>query len=307
MVVGLVLTAIAASSLADEESLPFMGDTTNGSHLYRVHCAVCHGFDGSGQGPARPTLKTPPADHTDGSLMNARDNQMIFRAIQMGCKGTGCSGAMPAFFRSLNQLDTWDLVSHLRSLHMPLAAFFPSVDHYVVKRYTIGKLGNRDFREGQMERLKKVLKKVEPEELSQTVFTLFRSHRRKASPELVPQLPRELAKLNKGNKVGYVLFANLTGPRGREVPVGLALDANYSIVKLVTTLTDPGLAGEYNRRFERYAGLGKRGDEPDFSASRDKVGKAFDLAVTRVYMLAVEAANAYELEERERSWADGTF
>jgi len=268
---------------------------------------VCHGFDGAGKGPAAGTLKTAPAVHTDGSLMNARDNQMIYRTIQLGCKGSGCKGAMPAFGDDLNKLETWDLVAYLRSLHMPLAAFFPEVDQYLVKTYHIGQVGNRDFKEGQMERLKKVLKKVQPKELVQTVFTLFRSQRRRASPELVPQEPRELAKLRKDDKIGYVLFMELAGPRGRRVPVGLALDDGYSIVKLVAAVREPGLAGEYDRRFEKYVGLGKRGDLPDFKISKDKVGKFFDQAVTRIYMIAVEAANAYEMEERERSWADGTF
>jgi mono/diheme cytochrome c family protein len=305
----LILTALGLSvaSLAADEGAPSIGDVRNGNRLYRVHCAVCHGFDGSGKGLAAGTLKTKPAAHIDGSLMTARDNKMVYRTIQLGCKGAGCKGAMPAFGDELNKLDTWDLVAYLRSLHMPLAAFFKEVDQYLVKRYSIGKVGNRDFKEGQMERLKKVLKKVQPDELSQTVFTLFRSHRRRQSPELVSQEPRELAKLRKDNKIGYVLFMELEGPRGRKVPVGVALDINYSIIKLVASLTEPSLAGEYNRRLEKYVGLGKRGDLPNFKVSRDKLGKIFDKAVTRVYMIAVEAANAYELEERERSWADGTF
>jgi len=99
----------------------------------------------------------------------------------------------------------------------------------------------------------------------------------------------------------------LIGPRKRKVPIGLAMDRNYTIVKLVTTLDDPGLAGEYNRRLEKYVGMGKRGDAPVFKTGRDKVSKIFDKAAIRVYALAVETANAYELEERERSWADDTF
>ena len=59
--------------------------------------------------------------------------------------------------------------------------------------------------------------------------------------------------------------------------------------------------------FGAKVGQGQRGKTPDFNFSKDKVGKIFDKAVTRVYMLATEAANAYEFDERERSWADGTF
>ena len=98
------LIMLVVPPAAADESLPFLGDVTNGTNLYRMNCAVCHGFDGSGKGPAASTLKAQPADHRDGSLMNARDNQMIYRVIQLGCRGPGCKGAMPAFGDSLDKL-----------------------------------------------------------------------------------------------------------------------------------------------------------------------------------------------------------
>jgi mono/diheme cytochrome c family protein len=301
------LLGLAFSAVADEQSQVLSGDVANGRRLFRIHCAVCHGFDGSGKGPGAASLKIKPADLRDGSLMNARDDDMLFRAVQLGCKGIGCKGGMPAFSDVLSKLSTWDILAYLRTLHMPLVEFFPKVDRYLVKRYTIGKIGKEKFQEGQMERLEDALGKVDPKDLTQTVFTLFRANRRRLSPELVPQQPQKLAQLKKGNKIGYVLFMTLIGPRGRKIPIGLGLDTGYSIVKLVTTQTDPSLSAEYNEIFKRYEGLGKRGDKPDFNISKDKLGKIFDKAVTRVYMLAVEAANAYEFEERDRSWADGTF
>jgi len=307
LAVSAVVCMFAYSTVAGTDSLPAIGDVTNGRQLYRVHCAVCHGFDGSGKGPAARTLEIKPADHRSGSLMNARDTRMLLRAIQMGCKGTNCKGAMPGFGDSLSKLESLDLVAYLRSLHMQLSDFFPKVDQYLVKQYTIGKVGKERFQEGQIERLEDVLGKVNPKDLTKTVFTLFRADRRKDSPELVPQEPRRLAELKKGNKIGYVFFMIMKGPRGRKVPVGLGLDTGFEIVKLVTTLADPGLSEEYNRRLEEYVGMGKRGDEKAFDVGSGKVGNRFDRQVTRLYMLAVEAANAYELEERERSWADGTF
>ncbi len=305
-VLFLALAATPAEA-REGDSLPMIGDVSNGTRLYRTHCTVCHGFDGSGNGPARATLKKAPADHRDGSLMNARDDRMLFSTVQNGCHVSGCSKAMPAFGGELSSLDIWDLMAYLRSLHMPLVSFFPKLDQYVVKQYHIGHLGNDDFKDGQMERLKKRVGKVSPGELKKTVFTLFRANRRRSNPELVPQEPRRLARLAKDNKLGYVLFMELIGPRKRKVPIGLAMDRNYTIVKLVTTLDDPGLAGEYNRRLEKYVGMGKRGDAPVFKTGRDEVSKIFDKAAIRVYALAVETANAYELEERERSWADDTF
>jgi mono/diheme cytochrome c family protein len=37
---------------------------TSGQEMYQEYCAVCHGKDGNGDGPAAPALKVPPADLT---------------------------------------------------------------------------------------------------------------------------------------------------------------------------------------------------------------------------------------------------
>jgi mono/diheme cytochrome c family protein len=39
-------------------------DPTSGIEMYRSYCAVCHGLDGKGNGPAAPALKQPPSDLT---------------------------------------------------------------------------------------------------------------------------------------------------------------------------------------------------------------------------------------------------
>jgi mono/diheme cytochrome c family protein len=36
----------------------------SGQEMFSTYCAVCHGKDGKGNGPAAPALKTPPADLT---------------------------------------------------------------------------------------------------------------------------------------------------------------------------------------------------------------------------------------------------
>jgi mono/diheme cytochrome c family protein len=38
--------------------------------MYRAHCAVCHGLDGKGNGPAAPALKQLPSDLTQLSKKN---------------------------------------------------------------------------------------------------------------------------------------------------------------------------------------------------------------------------------------------
>ena len=43
---------------------------TSGSEMFRIYCAVCHGTDGKGNGPAVPALAKQPPDLTQLSKKN---------------------------------------------------------------------------------------------------------------------------------------------------------------------------------------------------------------------------------------------
>ena len=43
---------------------------TSGSDMYKAYCAVCHGMDGKGSGPAAEALKVTPTDLTALAKMN---------------------------------------------------------------------------------------------------------------------------------------------------------------------------------------------------------------------------------------------
>ena len=81
-----------------------------GARLYAENCALCHGVDGKGDGPAAASLTVRPADltaphlfaHTPGDLFwwvsNGRDN-----------------GVMPGFAGIMSPADRWDVINFIRA------------------------------------------------------------------------------------------------------------------------------------------------------------------------------------------------
>lgn len=71
---ALILVAISAFAVAQEapaqtapavKHVPITNTPSNsGKDMYNSYCAVCHGKDGKGGGPAASAMKTPPTDLT---------------------------------------------------------------------------------------------------------------------------------------------------------------------------------------------------------------------------------------------------
>ncbi len=65
IVVMLFAVAVSAqtSSKPVIKSVPIKNTSPNsGSEMYKTYCAVCHGQDGKGGGPAAEAMKVPPTD-----------------------------------------------------------------------------------------------------------------------------------------------------------------------------------------------------------------------------------------------------
>jgi mono/diheme cytochrome c family protein len=105
---------------------PLPGDPVLGRALYAVHCASCHGPAGAGDGPAAAALHPRPRDHTDAWQLEARSDRELHRMIQEGGPSIQRSPLMPAFGDSLDPLDAWALVAHVRTLHPRVVDAFPT-------------------------------------------------------------------------------------------------------------------------------------------------------------------------------------
>jgi putative copper resistance protein D len=88
----------------------------HGSALYRIHCAVCHGPTGRGDGPAAAGLLQPPADLT-APHTNQHTAGDIFWWLTHGL-----GIVMPGFGARLPEDERWDLINFLRALSAGEAA-----------------------------------------------------------------------------------------------------------------------------------------------------------------------------------------
>lgn len=57
--------ALAQEATKEVKHVPIKPTSAaSGSEMYKTYCAVCHGTDGKGKGPAAEALKVPPSDLT---------------------------------------------------------------------------------------------------------------------------------------------------------------------------------------------------------------------------------------------------
>ena len=110
-----VLTMAPTIQAGDPPSAP-VGE---GAGDYALFCASCHGAAGQGDGPLASTLDPVPAQHSDGSYMNALSDDYIFRVIAEGGASVGKSPLMAAWAGTLSEERIRSLVAFIRTLADP--------------------------------------------------------------------------------------------------------------------------------------------------------------------------------------------
>ncbi len=88
---------------ADEVSLQ------RGKILFDIHCQVCHGETGQGDGPLANYFERTPENLTS-SQITAEFGGAVYLTIRNGF------GQMPALYENLTQRETWDVVNYLHTL-----------------------------------------------------------------------------------------------------------------------------------------------------------------------------------------------
>jgi mono/diheme cytochrome c family protein len=65
VVIAMVMMASAQAPKKEIKRVPIKPTSAaSGPEMYKTYCAVCHGTDGKGNGPAADALKVPPTDLT---------------------------------------------------------------------------------------------------------------------------------------------------------------------------------------------------------------------------------------------------
>ncbi len=89
--------------LADDVSLQ------RGQILYSIHCQVCHGSQGHGDGPLALFFDRTPQNLT-GSQITAEFDGSVYLTVVQGF------GQMPPLAENLTARERWDVVNYVRSL-----------------------------------------------------------------------------------------------------------------------------------------------------------------------------------------------
>jgi mono/diheme cytochrome c family protein len=98
------------AATADTAAEAAMDPVALGNKVYQERCALCHGPEGKGDGPAAAGLNPKPRNHTDGKYMNTRTDDQLLEVIRHG------KGGMPAWGGILTETEIHAVLKHVRSL-----------------------------------------------------------------------------------------------------------------------------------------------------------------------------------------------
>jgi mono/diheme cytochrome c family protein len=84
----------------------------HGRKVFTNTCAMCHGPNGEGDGPAGASLNPKPRNFVEGKWKQGGQSQDLFKTLQVGIAGS----SMVSFKDALPVVDRWALVHYIRSI-----------------------------------------------------------------------------------------------------------------------------------------------------------------------------------------------
>lgn len=102
--------SLVLDHLPDNPIPPDEVSLQRGAILYRIHCALCHGLTGTGDGPLAPYYgEQAPSDLTAPGVISQFDGA-LYRTLTRGFN------RMPSMAENLTPRERWDVINYLRTL-----------------------------------------------------------------------------------------------------------------------------------------------------------------------------------------------
>jgi cytochrome c553 len=98
-----------------EKPPSILGSAAAGKSSFTTYCAVCHGAEGRGDGPAGAALTPKPRNFTDGAAMAKLSDAHLIKVISQGGASVGKSPLMAAWGGVLNDQQVKDVAAYVRA------------------------------------------------------------------------------------------------------------------------------------------------------------------------------------------------
>ena len=111
------IPAILAITMLSSNVFADYSKSFDGYRIFRTNCVVCHGLDGTGNGPLASKLETKPADLTNNDRLMKKSDRELFKIIEGTAPHGQVSGDMPQWGLAIPQTQIRSLLTYVRYLH----------------------------------------------------------------------------------------------------------------------------------------------------------------------------------------------
>jgi cbb3-type cytochrome c oxidase subunit III len=111
------IPAILAITMLSSNVFADYSKSFDGYRVFRTNCSVCHGLDGTGNGPLASKLETKPADLTNNERLEKKSDRELFKIIEGTAPHGQVSGDMPQWGLTISQAQIRSLLIYVRYLH----------------------------------------------------------------------------------------------------------------------------------------------------------------------------------------------